>query len=166
MPQYLTVPIKVSALTYKILQAQYTLRPFFEIRYGANPYASFLHAALDRFPVARQLRRYERLKHEITVGISVWNANHGLGRNLSPAKLMAFDVFVRQIFLERMVSEVRLRVQLAGYQPGAIRQAIEAVYDTYGITEDDLSFEVALRYYTRYRQRLPEVQHKLGRSLS
>lgn len=165
MPQYLTVPIKVTPLVRRFLASQYATDPFI-ISYDQNPFASYLHACLDRFPRQDVPRRYNRLTAELVVGIPVWQARHGFGKNLSPLKQLAFNDFVRAVFLDRLVTEVRLRSRLADYSHGSIRSAIEAVYATYGITEDELPFEYALRYYTRYRSRFPAAPADFGRLVS
>ena len=146
--------IPVYPLVAKFLSAQYTVTPF---RLGAyeNPYAGFLYNSLDRYGHrdTRLPRKYDRLTARLSISIPRWVGQYGAGTKLTPQKISVFNDFVRQLFFEKMTAEVALRMSFGH----AIKPSVEQFLDRFGITEEELPLETALRYYNRYRQRMKAI---------
>ncbi|UHG93451.1 hypothetical protein [Spirosoma oryzicola] len=144
-----TFTIPVYPLVLKFLSSQYNTEPFTLGGYS-NPYAGFLYNSLDRYCHfdTRLPRKYSRLTAELTIGIPAWVQRYGAGAKLTPQKISVFNDFVRQMFFEKMAEEVTLRMS---YGMG-IKASVERFLNRYGITEEELSLQTALRYYARNRR--------------
>lgn len=157
MPAVKTLSIPVYPLVEKFLTSQFGSDPFLLSAYS-NPYSGFLYNSLDRYGYtdAKMPKKYGFLTASLTVAIPTWVVRHGAGGKLTPQKISVFNDFVLQLFFEKMTTEVALRMSLGA----GLRMSIERFMNRYGITEEELSLDRALRYYARYRR------HLLGHEVS
>lgn len=147
--------IAVEPLVLKFLAHHYTVKPFI-IRGGNqtfNPYSVFLNGQLDRYRYqdAAEPKGFKRLSARLTVAVSEAKSRYGFGHHLTPAKIYAFNEFVRLSYLRQMVTEVDLRVSYGE----RIDRSVAAFLNRYGITDDELSLDTATRYYRTHRLHRP-----------
>ena len=152
MPAHKTLSIPVYPLVQKFLTSQFGSDPFLLTAYS-NPYSGFLYNSLDRYGYtdAKIPKKYKFLTSSLTVAIPAWVVRHGAGGKLTPQKISVFNDFVLQLFFEKMTTEVTFRM---GFFGAGLRMSIERFMNRYGITEEELSLERALRYYARYRRQM------------
>lgn len=151
LSRYVIFEIRVYPLVRKFLAHHYATGPF-PLNCTSNSFASYLYACLERYNHfdTRIPRKYDRLTDTLTVGISPWVERYGNGSKLTPAKVGAFNDFVRQRFFETMAQEMAMRTAFGM----GVKEAAQRFLLRYGITEDDLPLDIALRYYARYRRAL------------
>lgn len=146
-----TYAIHVYPLVLKFLSYHYDTSPF-QLINVKNPYASYLQGCLDRYD-SREMqlpRKYEQLTARLTIGISKWHIKRCAAGKLSPQKVAAFNDFVKQMFFEKLTTEVAMHTALGL----GVKTAIEQFLVRYDIVEEELSIEMAMRYYGRTRRKL------------
>lgn len=161
MPAVKTLSIPVYPLVQKFLTAQYGDSPML-LSANSNPYAGFLYASLERYNYidAKKPRKYEALSSSLAIAIPAWVVRYGNGGKLTPQKISVFNAFVLKLFYEKMTSEVAIRMSFGG----GLRRSVELFLLRFGITEEELSMDTALRYYARYWQKLHGSRLGLTRS--
>lgn len=149
--RYATFEIRVYPLVKKFLAYHYATAPF-EVSNIRNPYSSYLYACLDRFDHrdTKLPRKYEQLTDTLTLGVANWRSRAFGAGLISPTKVSAFNDFVRQLFFEKLTAEVALHTAFGA----GLKVATQRFLDRYGISEDELPIDTALRYYARHRQRM------------
>lgn len=146
-----TYDIRVYPLVLKFLSYHFPTDPFL-ISSVKNPYASYLDGCLDRYDIREKEmpKKYDQLTSLLTVGISNWHIKRTAASRLSPKKVAAFNDFVRQMFFEKLTSEVALHTSLGA----GVKTATSNFLDRYAISEDELPIEIALRYYGKKRRKM------------
>ena len=110
-----------------------------------------MEGCLDRYDSREHQmpKKYAKLTSTLSIGISKWHIKRCAAGKLSPAKVAAFNDFVRQMFFEKLAYEVALHTAFGM----GIKTATQQFMDRYGICEDELPVEIALRYYDRTRRK-------------
>lgn len=159
-PSRVTFDIKVYPLVAKFLAHHYNTKPF-EVSNVSNPYSSYLYACLDRYDhrdtQQLQPRKKSRLTATLTIGISRWRIKSFAGGQISAHKVSCFNDFAKQMFFEKLTSEVALRTALGM----GLKAATERFLHRYDISEDELSIDTALRYYARWRRKMLQADSSL-----
>lgn len=143
--------VRVYPLVKKFLSHHYDTAPF-GLDYLRNPYATYLHAQMDRRDVrdSRDLpKKYEKLTDRLTVSVAGWRGrNYGI--SISPYREAAFNDFVRQMFFEKMADEVSIRISMGQ----GLKAAIMNFLHRYNVTEDELPIKTAIEYYYRTTRKI------------
>ncbi|RYC69767.1 hypothetical protein [Spirosoma sordidisoli] len=149
--RYVTFDIRVYPLVRKFLAYHYGTAPF-EVSNVSNPYSSYLYACLDRYDHrdTQRPRKFSRMTDTLTLSVSTWRVKSFAVGMMSPTKQASFNDFVRDLFFEKLASEVAVATSFGV----GIKTAIQRFLDRYGITERELSIGLAIRYYYRYRDAL------------
>lgn len=142
--------IQVAPVVYKYLAHHYPVKPFL-IQGGGNkafnPYSEFLNNGLERYRYldAERPASFAKLTARLPVAVSACKDRYGFGSQLTPAKIWSFNEFVRRSFMRQLVADAQLRASYGD----KVQTSITNFLRRYTITEDELSLEVAMRYYHR-----------------
>ncbi len=152
--------IRVYPLVMKFLAYHYDTAPFL-LGYVRNPYATYLEAQLIQFDKRdkRELpKKYARLTERLSVGISkAYRHNYG-NVCITPYRESAFNDFVKQMFLDKLTSEVAIHTGLGV----GLRTAIQTFLDRYAITEDELAIKTAIEYFYRATRKAARENGRLA----
>jgi hypothetical protein len=151
MASQVTYDIRVYPLVKKFLAHQFDTKPF-TVSPVDNYFSTYLFGCLDRYDHrdTQIPKKFTLMSDTLSIGIAQWRIKAFAGGTISPAKVCAFNDFVRQAFFEKLATEVVMKL----YFGVGIKTAIQQFLDRYGITEDELPIEMAIRYYGRYRRKL------------
>lgn len=146
MSVHLTETIRVAPLVRKFLSKHYDTFPF-RLHGKNNPYGAFLINSLDNLPAKESFRQYESLTAEMQVSLTDNQIRtQKNARHFNPQKLIAFNAFVQQSFLQMATREMVVRVETGE----KVIRAAELILKRYDMTEDDLSLDTLVRYYNAY----------------
>jgi hypothetical protein len=144
--------ITVLPLVRCYLQAHYEVAPFVVKggEQGLNPFSAFLRAHLDQRTACR-LHTPARMS-ELTDRLEIALPGRRPTKRpmLPPGAVWAFNRFVQQVFFREMVQDAWLRQQVGGQR---VDLSVARFLARYGIDEDMLSLETAIRYYWRLAKR-------------
>lgn len=148
MSTLLTESIRVAPLVRKFLSKHYDVTPF-RLYAQNNPYAAFLLNSLDSYPSKEPFKEYQKLSDSLQVTLSDHQVRtlHN-ARYFSQQKLVAFNSFVSQNFMQMATREMLVRVETGQM----ITQAARHILARYELSEDDLSLDALIRYYNAYHQ--------------
>jgi hypothetical protein len=139
--------IRVYPLVKKFLAYHYDIAPFPVASLG-NPYATYLHAQLDRRDHRDSCdlpKKYNKLTDKLTIGVGEWRGRMFGSHSISAYRVAAFNDFARQMFFDKLTVEVSIRTSLGE----GLKAAMQGFLDRYEITEDELPIKTAIEYYYR-----------------
>jgi len=149
----LTQSIQVLPLVRKFLSKHYNIDSF-QLSAINNPFAAFLLNSLDSYPSKDEIKEFAELTDTLSVSMTKKQVRyHGYGRHFNQQKVVSFNRFVRQTFMQVAAREMAVRVEMGQ----GVYDAARNILKRYDLSEDDLGFDSLVRYYYAYQKTINEL---------